>query len=883
MKRPPFVPRLLMRLLLPPRIHELVSGDLEEAWREAPRRRTYWRLALQSIYDCRTTPRLERASRPPGEFHMHATWQDIRYAARAMTRTPGFTAAAVVTLALGIGATTAVLGIINLLALQPLPYHEPSRVAFVLGLDAASGAIRFSMRVADYFDIRRDVRSFRDVSAYTYLSANLTGGDIPERVQAYSVTPNTFDVLGVPAAVGRTFTTSDGAPGATPVVVISDGLWKRRFGADRSILQRSVLLNGQPHQVIGIMPAGFEYPVFNFKGDAWVPWALDPVAAATDRAASGGATIVARLAPGATLAGAEADVQAVLRRLAAEHPETNGTLGGRVIEIGGLDDDQAGAAMTLALGAVGLVLVLACANVANLLLARGVSRSRELAVRAAVGATRWRIARQLLIESLWLACLGAIGGVALAVAALRSLVAVLPEMLLTTVPNITTLGVDRTVLLFSVALAMLVTVLTGLLPAWRAARPALQDGLKEGAAAGGTRETRRLRGALVVAEVALATVLLIGAGLLVRSHGALTRIDPGFSPDGVLTLAMSLPADRYPDAPARLRFFDGLTERLHTTAGVHSAGLVNVLPFSTYDRRTRFVIDGRERPAPGREPAAAFRIASPDYFDTMRIPIAGGRAFARADHAAAAPVAVINQAFARRYFEHDTPIGHRIRLGTADNTSPWLTVIGVVGDVHHSELTGTPDPEVYVPLAQASATGMMMLAVRTEGDPEGLIATVRSEVLRVDPLQPVYHVKPLARMVNDSLLAATTSAWLMGIFSGVALVLAVVGIFGVVSYTVTQQMPEYGVRLALGATPARLAGLVIRQGTVLVTTGILIGTLAAYALSAGLRSLVFGITATDPATYATAVATLAVLGCAACVVPAMRAASTGPLTALRRE
>ena len=439
MTRPPVIPRLLMRLLLPPRVLEQVAGDLEEDWQAAPGRTRYWRLALGSIYDSRI-PRAFTSDRPPaGGFRMQGTWRDVRYAARAMRRSPGFAAAAVITLALGIGLNTAVFGIINVLAVKPLPYHDPSRVVFVLGTDAESGAIRFSLRVAEYFDIRRDLSSLREISAYTYLSANLTGGDMPERVQAYHVTPNTFSVLGVPPALGRALVPADGAPGAPPVVIISDGLWRRRFGGDPEAIGRAAVLNGRSYQIVGIMPPGFEYPVFNFKGDAWLPWSLDETAAAADRAASGSATLVGRLAPGATIDAAQAELQTLLRRLALEHPQSNRTVDGRIIEIGRLDDQEAGPAMAMALGAVGLVLLLACANVANLLLARGVTRSRELAVRAAVGATRWRIARQLFVESVLLAAAGASGGVIIAAAALRSLVSALPERLLTTVPNITTL------------------------------------------------------------------------------------------------------------------------------------------------------------------------------------------------------------------------------------------------------------------------------------------------------------------------------------------------------------------------------------------------------------------------------------------------------------
>ena len=814
---------------------------------------------------------------------MQALWQDFRYAARTMRRNSGFTVAAVVTLALGIGANTAVFGIVHVLAMKPLPYADAARVAFVLGQDAETGATRFSMRVAEYLDVRTGVPSLADVAAYNYLNANLTGGDIPERVQAYHVTANTFALLGVPPAIGRPFVAADGHTGSVPVVIVSHGLWQRRFGSDPAAVGRHVTINGTVHEIVGVMPPGFEYPVFNFKGDAWLPWQLDESAAASDRGTSGSATLVARVAPGATFDQAQSELQALMRRLAADYPQTNRTLSARVVQMGRLDDEAAGPAITLAFVSVGLVLLLACANVANLLLARGWSRSRELAVRAAVGATRWRIVRQLIVESLLLALAGALGGVLMAAVALRALVTILPEMIVATVPNITSLGIDTTVLAFTILIAVASSLLAGVLPAWRAAQPTLQDGLREGAAAGGTKGTRRLRGVLVVSEIALATLLVIAAALLARSHAALGRVDPGFRSDRVLSLATSLPADRYPDATRRTQFYESLVQRLSTAAGIESAGLVNVLPFSTYDRGTRFVVDGGDAPSRGDEPAASFRIASPGYFTTLGIPLHAGRLFDARDRAASERVALVNRRFVERYLGAGEPLGRRVRLATTDPSAPWITIVGVIGDVHHSQLTGPPDPELYLPLSQAAQTAMMMLAVRTDGDPEAFIPLVRAEILALDPLQPVYHVKPMARMLDDARMAGASTAWLMGIFSAIALVLALVGIYGVVSYGVTQQMPEFGVRLALGATPGRLVGLVVRQGGRLVLIGILLGAAGAYVLSAGLRTLLFGIASTDPATYVLTMLAMAGLGGLACLVPAVRAASAGPLAALRSE
>ena len=808
--------------------------------------------------------------------------QDARYGGRMMRRNPGFTLAAVVTLALGIGANTAIFSLLNVLTIKPLPYHDPARVVFLLGTDADSGAIRFALQVADYFDIKHEAQSFEAVAAYTYLSANITGGDIPERVQAYRVTPDTFELLGAAPALGRVFSSTDGIAGRNQVAIISNGLWKRRFGADPGVIGRTVLLNGTPHDIVGIMPERFEYPVFNFKGDLWVPWVLDAAAAATDRAGSGSTTVVARLRTGITERQADAEIKTIMRRLASSYPRTNATLSARVIEMGRLDDEQAGPGLLIVMATVAVVLLLACANVANLLLARGLSRSRELAVRAAVGASRWRIARQLIVESLLLALAGAAGGLLLARTGIDAIRRALPEMILTTVPNVQELGIDATTLLFTLVVSIAASLVFGLVPAWRAARPQLQDGLKEGAATGGGRSTRRLRTTLVVVEVALATLLAVTAGLLGRSYGELRKLSPGFNPDGVLTMAMTLPSDRYPDGPRRLQFFDRAAATIGGLPGVRSAAFVNVLPFSTYDRNTTFTLDGTAPPVPNREPRASFRVASSGYFATMGIPLIAGRGFDERDRDGAAPVGIVNHTFVKRYLMEGEAVGRRIRLGDRDSNSQWTTIVGVVGDVNHWQLTQAPDPEVYLPLAQAPMA-MMMLAVRGDGRPEDLIAPVRGRILEIDSLQPVYHVKPMSRLLGDALLPQTTSAALMAIFSGLALVLALVGVYGVVSYGVRQQMGEFGLRLALGATRSSLLALVLRRGVLMVAAGIVIGVGGALAASGVLRTLLYGVAPMDPLTYAAAAGALLAMGIGACVLPAWRAASANALAALRAE
>ena len=884
--RPPLVPRALLKLLATPHLHEAIAGDLEEQWHEAGRRRWwFWRAVARSIVDGwrerLRTDDPDNAGRQ-GDGLMRSLVYETRHALRMMRKNPGFTFAAVLTLALGIGATTAVFSLVNVFTLKPLSYRDPSQVAFVLGHDIETGATRFSLPIADYLDLERDATSLSSVAAYAYESANLTGGDMPERVQAYRVTPNTFEMLGVPAALGRAFTSDAGTPGREHVAVISDGLWRRRFGGEPSVVGRRVVLNGTPYEIVGVMPRRFEYPVFNFKGDLWIPWIIDEAAAA-DRAAGGTGTVVARVAD-VDISAASAQVDTIMRGLASRHPATNRNRTARLVEMGKVDDEQAGAGTLTLPVAVTLVLLLACANVANLLLARGVSRARELAVRVAVGASRARIVGQLLIESFVLACCGALGGLALAYLALEALKGALPEMLLLTVPNVLELGIDAATLAFTMVTVVISTLTFGVLPAWRAARPASHEGLKEGASAGGSRATRRLRTTLVVGEVAMATLLVIVAALLAGSYERLQRVRPGFTPQGLMTMALTLPTDRYPTPERRRQFYDAVVERVQNLPGVEGAAFVNVLPFSTYDRGMSFVVDGAPLPQAGREPSTALRIATGHYFTTMQIPLRSGRSFDARDGESSARVAVVNETFARQFLNGGPVEGRRIRFGSVADEGPWIEIVGTIGDVHHSDVSRAPSPELYVPLSQANGTALMMLAVRTAGRPEDLTASLRSAIHDVDPQQPVFHVKPMQRLVDDSLLAQSSATAFIGGFSVIALLLALVGVWGVVSYGVTQQMPEFGVRLALGATPAALVRLVVRQTAVMAAAGIAIGVSAAAAAGGVLEKLLlYGVSGRDLPTYVCVVIALFALALLASVVPARRAASAEPLRALRAE
>jgi putative ABC transport system permease protein len=810
---------------------------------------------------------------------MRALLQDVRYGIRLMRRTPGFTIAAAGTLAIGIGANTAVFSVVNVMALKPLAYRDADDVAFVLGWDAEQQSMRFNLTLADFDDLRGRADTLQDVAAYSYWSANFTDGHAPERVQAYRVTANTFDLLGVAPVAGRSFSPAEGRPGAPNVAVISHGLWQRRFGGDRGVLGRTVHIDGRPHAIIGVMPSRFEFPVVNFKGELWAPLPLAGGVRGAEVAAAS-VVVVARVREHATYEGAQAELDTIMRRLAADYPETNRGVGARLVPMGELDDELTGPAAWIALATVAVVLLLACANVANLLLARGIARQRELAVRAALGAGRWRVVRQLAVESLLLAVAGAVLGSGLAVAALRVLRRSLPEIVETTMPNLDALGLDTLTLAYTAALCGCATLLFGALPAYRGARADVLDSMRGATGTGGSRRTTRVRAALVVFEVTLATVLLVTAGLLVRSYRHQRALTPGFDPSHVLTMTISLPAYRYGDPEAQRGFFEAAADRIAQVPGVQSAAFVNVLPFSTYDRGGRFVVEGQEPPEPGREPFARVRIVTPDYFRTMRMRVLRGRGFDRGDRADTGRVAIVNETLARRMFERRDPVGRRLRLGSVAEGGTIATIVGIASDVRHDALTAAPHSDIYLPQAQEPVS-MMMLAARTERDPAAFVDAARAAIAAIDPAQPVYHVTTLERLVADSLLTETSSAALMTLFSAIALMLAAMGVYGVIAYAVSQQTRDFGVRLALGAKPVDLLALVVRGGVTLVATGILLGAALAAATSRLIASALHGVAPLDPASYAAALILIGAAGAAASVVPALRASRIQPMEALR--
>jgi len=805
---------------------------------------------------------------------------DVRFAIRQLVKAPGFTAVAVISLALGIGVNASIFRLINVLVLQPLGYQAPDRVAFVLGWNETTQERQFSMPLVDVNDIRTQAKSFQGEDAYAYWDANLSDStERPERLQAYRVSGSTFDLLGVRPLYGRTLEPGDGASDAPDAAVLSYGLWQRRFGADPGVVGSAIRLDDRTYTVVGVMPRTFEFPVFNSKGEIWTPLKTTPLAQA--RGSSLSVVAIARLKDDVSYERAQAEVQAIMGRLATDHPDTNRGLGVRVVKMSQLSTEIIAPALIVLAVSVALILFLVCANVANLLLARATTRGRELAVRAALGAGRARIVRQLLTESLLLAFMGAATGLVAAFWALRALRAHLPELVLTSTPHVLDLGVDGGTLAFTIGLVVFCTVLFGMAPALRAGRLDPNDSLKQGSRGTGAPGHHRLRAALTVGEVAVSLIMLVAAGLLVRSFAQLQQVDLGFTPDHVATMTIALPDYRYPDAASYRRYVDEALARVRQLPGVRSAGFVNVLPFSTYNGGTHYTIDGEPPPAPGQEPDADYRVATPDYFNALAIPLRAGRAFGSRDRSTTALVAIVNRTLARRAFSDRTALGRRIRLGRGDS-APWRPIVGVVGDVRHSEIDERPAPEIYVPFDQAPQT-MMMLAARTIGDPDALTPSIVTALAGIDASQPMYHVKSMSRLVKDAMLTSAFATSMMSFLGLLALVLATIGIYGVVSYAVNQQVREFGVRLALGAAPADVLRLVAVRGLTLVGTGVTIGLVGAAGIVRLLRRLLYGITPSDPPTFVAALGLLVAVAAVACLIPARRAMRTNPVSVLKAE
>jgi putative ABC transport system permease protein len=797
---------------------------------------------------------------------MDTLLQDLRFSLRLLRRQPGFTALVVLTLALGIGANTAIFSAVDGVLLRPLPLPEPERLVVLWGDHPEAG--RQSISLPNFNDWREGVSSLESLSAFTIAALNLTGGGEPEQLRGVRVTASYFRTLGIWPIHGRTFETGEDLQGRPPVVVLSQGFWTRRLGADPAVLGKTLTLDGVAHTIIGIVPHGIPFPS---RGEVWVPLATDQER--PRRWNFLGA--VGRLAPGVPLEQAQQELNRVTARLEQAYPDANPQLTARLLPLQADLASRTRPALLVFMGAVGLVLLIACANVANLMLARAVVRQRELAVRAALGASRGRILRQMLTESLVLSVLGGALGLLLAAWGIDALRSFQDGLL----PGYARIGIDGRVLAFTVGLSLVTGVLAGLVPALRLSGSHLDSTLRAGAPGltGGSL-LRQLRGLLVLSEVALAVVLLVGAALLLRSFDRLQREEPGFSPEGVLALRVVLPQSKYPEDPQLAAFFQQLTERTAGMPGVQAAGVVTAVPFGEGLPVLDVTIEGRTPPPGAMEDAETFAV-SPGYFQAMGIPLLAGRLLEPRDGASAPRVAVINETLARRYLPGKDPLGARLSL---DDGESWFTIVGVVSGVRVWALQTEPAPQLYVSHTQRPRRAMY-LAVRTAQAPAGLVGSLRRELAALDPDLSMADVGTMEERLVEAVSKPRVNMVVLGGFAGVALLLAALGIYGVLSQVVAQRTREMGIRMALGAQQGDVLWLTLRQGLTPALGGIGLGLSVAWAGSQLLESLIYGVSATDPLSFLVVPVFLGGVALLAAWLPARRATHVDPTEALRQE
>ena len=816
---------------------------------------------------------------------METLWQDARYGLRSLLKNPGFTLVALVALALGIGANSAIFSVVNAVLLRPLPYPEPDRIMSVWENNLKRGWHEDVTTPANFIDWRDQNRAFEAMAAHMGRGFNLSAGGEAERIRGAIVSVDFFKVMGTAPALGRGFLPEDAGGTGGRVAVLGHSLWKRKFGGDPLVLGRPITLDSEAFTVVGIAPPGFEFPE---TSQAWAlskaavpdnPWLPPGIAIETIRGLHY-FPVVARLKDGVTRAAAQADMDAIAARLAKQYPDTNADSGVEVIPLHEHLVGEVRPALVVFLGAVGLVLLIACANVANMSLARSASRRREVAIRTALGATRVRLLRQDLTESVLLAVLGGVAGLLLASWGVDLLVALRPE----SVPGAASAGLDGRVLTFTLGLSVLTGLLFGVAPALNAASADPHEALKEGgrSASAGPR-ARLLRASLVVSEMAIALVLLAGSGLLIKSFMRLQRIDPGLQIENILTVRLWTPDADYPDGARQSAFYSEVLRRVAALPGVEAAAATTDLPMSGTDSYLGFQIEGRPPTGPGEGPESGLHQVTPDYFSALGIPILRGRPLLPSDAEGAPSVKVVSKTLADRYWPGEDPIGKRISYGTDEKNEPqWSTVVGVAGDVRQKGLHAEPRPEAYTSSLQWPSR-YMTLIVRSPLDPAALAESVRRELRAVDPNVPAYSVKTLREVMDGSLAARRFNMTLLAVFAFVALALASVGLYGVIAYTVNQRTHEIGVRMALGASRSDILRLVVGQGMALAVGGVVLGLGGALALTRLLSSLLAGVGTTDLPTYGLTGLLLTVVAFLACYVPARRAARVDPMAALRSE
>jgi len=807
---------------------------------------------------------------------MQTLWQDLRYGARMLMKQPGFTLIATLTLAFGIGVNTTIFTYVNAVLFRILNFQEPDRVAFVWAASSASGS-QNPVSIPDYLDWRERAQSFTGLAAATGATRALTGGGDPERISSAQVTANFFQVLGVTPVIGRAFLPDEDRPGAAGVALLSHQFWQKRFGGDPNVAPRTITLDDRSVTVIGVTPANFRFIV---EGDIWEPLALDPRRADRNRRSL---IVFGRLKPGVTVAQADAEMKSVSGRIAEQFPTTNAGWSSSVMAApDALWGPQGKMAFALLLGVVFAVLLIACANVAGLQFARGAARRKEMAVRQAMGAGRWRLIRQLLTENLLLAALGGTLGLLLAVWGLSLIEARYGASLDALVNDAV---IDRRVLAYTMALALLSALFCGLTPALHSSKLDLTETLKEGGRGGsGGRKTNRFRSALVVGEISLALVLLVVSGLMIRTIVAYQLIEPGFDINNLLTMRVSLPERDYATERQRREFFERALSQIAAQPGVESVGAITRLPLVGGSRNARrsLAIEGRAAAAANDKPWAIDLIVSPGYFDAIGIRLQSGRQLSAEDTADAPRVAFISRTMAGKYWPNEEPLGKRFRFENSTGDEAWITVAGVVGDVRNDDVDAPPLPQVYLPHAQ-NAVSDLSLVVRTSAAPLEQIAAVRRSIGTLDRKLPVYEIATMDRLLFDDLAGIRIVVELLLAFAALALALASVGIYGVMSYAVAQRTGEIGVRMALGAQTRDILRLVVGQGARLVSLGVAIGMAAALAAAQAMRGLLYGVSPTDPLTFIVIAALLACVAIVACWIPARRATKVDPMIALKCE
>ena len=808
--------------------------------------------------------------------------QDLRFAVRGFLRSPRFTLLAVLTLALGIGATSSIFSVVNGVVLRPLPYPDSDRLVRVYATHP--GDDRSVASGPDFIDWREGSETFEAMAAYRWMNFNLSEGDWPVRLSGISATPDLFSVFGVDALLGRTLSPEIDVPGAARAVVLEYGLWESRFGADPAVLGRQLTISGDPFIVVGVMPAGFDFPG---GSQLWISARYRVPEPYYDRGEGLAEvrdvkylSVVGRLKPGLSLREARAEMRLIAERLADAYPDSNRNQGINLLTLRESVVGSVRPLLLVLLGAVGFVLLIACANVANLLLARASGREREIAVRMALGGSRWRILRQLVTESVLLALLGGIAGFLLALWGTSGLLALAPEW----TPRLAEVSTDVSVLAFTITVALVTGVAFGLAPALHLFRQSLQGPMQVGAGRQtASRGRSRLRKGLVVCEMTVTLLLLVGAGLMVRTLITLSNVDPGFDHENTLRAHLELPKSKYGETAQLIAFYRQTLERVQALPGVGSTGFILSLPIGGAVTSGRgFAIEGRPL-VEGEEPVTGYQVTSPDYFATLRIPLLQGRLFTEADDENAPSVVLINQALADRYWRGEDPVGQRMTLDDPESEDvDWAIIVGIVGDTRYGGLDADARPEVYRPYAQAPPP-FMTLVVRAEGDAAGLTSAIRNAVMEVDPEQPVFGLATMKHVLSASISRRRFGMFLFGLFAAAAIVMAAVGLYGVLAFSVAQRTNEIGIRIALGARPEMMVAHIVREGLWLALAGLAGGAVAAFALTRLMSGLIFGVGATDPISFAVGGVLLVAIALLASYLPARRAAGVDPVVALKQE